>query len=36
MAPRRIKPADLVSVLPPGGRTMVMGCAGESLCSTTP
>jgi len=31
MAPRRIEPADLASVLPPGGRTLVMGCAGESL-----
>ena len=31
MTPRRLDPLDLASVLPPGGRTLVAGCSGESL-----
>ena len=31
MAPRRLGPHDLASALPPGGRTLVAGCSGESL-----
>ena len=31
MAPRRIDPASLASVLPPDGRTLVVACSGESL-----
>ncbi len=31
MAPRRLDPADLASALPPGGRTLVLACSGESL-----
>ena len=31
MAPRRLDPHDLASALPPGGRTLVAGCSGESL-----
>ena len=31
MAPMRFDPADLGSVLPAGGRTLVLGCSGESL-----
>jgi acyl-CoA hydrolase len=31
MAPTRFDPADLASVLPPRGRTLVLGCSGESL-----
>ncbi len=31
MEPKRIDPADLASVLPPGGRTLVQACSGESL-----
>lgn len=31
MAPRQFDPADLGSVLPAGGRTLVLGCSGESL-----
>jgi hypothetical protein len=31
MAPRRLDPHDLASVLPPGGRALVAGCSGESL-----
>ena len=31
MAPRRFDPADLASVLPPRGRTLVQACSGESL-----
>jgi len=30
MAPIRFDPDDLASVLPPGGRTLVLGCSGES------
>jgi len=31
LAPRRIDSADLASALPPGGRTLVVACSGESL-----
>lgn len=31
VAPRRIDPASLASVLPPDGRTLVVACSGESL-----
>jgi len=31
MPPRRLDPLDLAAVLPPGGRTLVAGCSGESL-----
>jgi hypothetical protein len=31
MAPRRLDPNDIASALPPGGRTLVAGCSGESL-----
>jgi acyl-CoA hydrolase len=31
MAPQRIDVASLSSVLPPGGRTLVVACSGESL-----
>jgi len=31
LAPRRIDPATLASVLPPDGRTLVVACSGESL-----
>lgn len=31
MAPTRFDTADLASVLPAGGRTLVLGCSGESL-----
>jgi acyl-CoA hydrolase len=31
MAPRHFEPAELASVLPPGGRTLVLACSGESL-----
>lgn len=31
MSPTRFDPDDLASVLPPGGRTLVLGCSGESL-----
>jgi acyl-CoA hydrolase len=31
MAPQRFEPAELASVLPPGGRTLVLACSGESL-----
>jgi acyl-CoA hydrolase len=31
VAPRRIDPPDIASVLPPGGRTLIGGCSGESL-----
>src|SRR4030081_3080784 len=31
MAPRRLDPAQLASVLPAGGRTLVLACSGESL-----
>jgi acyl-CoA hydrolase len=31
LAPRRIDPADIVSALPPGGRTLIGACSGESL-----
>lgn len=31
MAPARLEPGRLASVLPPGGRTMVLACSGESL-----
>jgi acyl-CoA hydrolase len=31
MAPRRLDPAELASVLPAGGRTLVLACSGESL-----
>lgn len=31
MAPRRIEPGELAKVLPPGGRTLVVACSGESL-----
>ena len=31
MAPRRLDPHDIASALPPGGRTLVAGCSGESL-----
>ena len=31
MAPKRFDPANLASVLPPGGRTLVQACSGESL-----
>jgi acyl-CoA hydrolase len=30
MAPVRFNPDDVASVLPPGGRTLVLGCSGES------
>jgi acyl-CoA hydrolase len=31
VAPRRIDPSSLASVLPPDGRTLVVACSGESL-----
>jgi len=31
MPPARLDPGRLASVLPPGGRTMVLACSGESL-----
>ena len=31
MSPKKFDSADLAAVLPPGGRTLVLGCAGESL-----
>ncbi|MEH2477932.1 acyl-CoA hydrolase [Nitrobacteraceae bacterium AZCC 2146] len=31
MTPRRLDPAKLASALPPGGRTLVLACSGESL-----
>lgn len=31
MEPKRFDPADLASVLPPGGRTLVQACSSESL-----
>jgi acyl-CoA hydrolase len=31
LAPRRIDPADIASALPPGGRTLIGACSGESL-----
>lgn len=31
MTPRRLDPGDLAAALPPGGRTLVAGCSGESL-----
>lgn len=31
MAPRRIDRADIASALPPGGRTLIGACSGESL-----
>ena len=31
MSPQRFEIADLATVLSPGGRTLVMGCSGESL-----
>ena len=31
MPPRRLDPLDLAAVLPPGGRTLVSACSGESL-----
>ena len=31
MAPRRLEPHDIASALPPGGRTLVGSCSGESL-----
>jgi acyl-CoA hydrolase len=31
LTPRRIDPAGLASALPPGGRTLVVACSGESL-----
>ena len=31
MAPRRLDPHNIASALPPGGRTLVAGCSGESL-----
>jgi acyl-CoA hydrolase len=31
VAPRRIDSPDIASVLPPGGRTLIGGCSGESL-----
>ncbi len=31
MAPRRLDPHEIASALPPGARTLVAGCSGESL-----
>jgi acyl-CoA hydrolase len=31
MAPLRFEPSELATVLPPGGRTLVVACSGESL-----
>ncbi|MFZ0210647.1 MAG: hypothetical protein WAL59_31855, partial [Roseiarcus sp.] len=31
MVPRRIDLADIASALPPGGRTLIGACSGESL-----
>ena len=31
MSPRLLNPLDLAATLPPGGRTLVAGCSGESL-----
>lgn len=35
MAPKRFDPAELASVLPSGGRTLVQGCSGESSILAT-